>query len=137
MIMEMLPDMPECIDLVQAWAPKSYPEHFAESAIADRDLAIAAWPHAPARFRRPFERAIEAMDQTVLTCVARCGRAIDDDNETRLRTVSAKGAGTLQRFVERASAIINGDEASLDQGEIDGLLADQRSKQDITSPQSP
>ncbi len=122
MLLEMLPDMPECLEDVQEWAPKSYPQHFADSAIADRELAIEAWPLSPIRYRQPFERTVQAMDQTVLACVDRCERAITEANETRLRAVSAKGAFTLQRFVERASAIINGDEASLDQHEIDALI---------------
>ena len=42
MLLEMLPDLPDCLEDVQAWRPKSYAEHFTASAVADRELAILA-----------------------------------------------------------------------------------------------
>ena len=42
MLLEMVPDMPEIMDEVKAWKPKAYVDHFRDSTIADRDLAIEA-----------------------------------------------------------------------------------------------
>src|ERR1700704_1240062 len=46
MLLEMLPDCPECIDDFLAWRPMSYREHFAASNFKGRELAIAAYEAA-------------------------------------------------------------------------------------------
>ena len=51
MTLEMIPYMPELLEEAQAWRPKGYREHFAESTIADKDLAVGAGPAAPERVR--------------------------------------------------------------------------------------
>src|SRR5262245_65241881 len=43
MLMELIPDAPECLEDCRAWEPKTYVQHFEGSSIADRDLAIAAY----------------------------------------------------------------------------------------------
>ena len=63
------------------------------------------------------------MNRTVAACVDRCEAAIAQENDVRLRDVATTGAGALQRFVDKASAIIHGHEVRLDQGEIDALIA--------------
>ena len=51
MLFDLVPDAPECLDDCRAWAPKSYQDHFRQSSIADRDLAIEAYDHAPPAYR--------------------------------------------------------------------------------------
>ena len=51
MLLEMIPDMPECAEDFLAWQPLSYAEHFTASNFKARDLAIEAYNTADARIR--------------------------------------------------------------------------------------
>ena len=42
MLLEMIPDMPECAEDFLGWQPLSYSEHFTASNFKARDLAIEA-----------------------------------------------------------------------------------------------
>src|ERR1700740_1106175 len=46
MLLEMIPDMPECAADFLSWRPLSYAEHFTASHFRARDLAIAAYDSA-------------------------------------------------------------------------------------------
>ena len=52
MLLEMIPDMPECAEDFLDWQPLSYREHFTASNFKARDLAIAAYDSADARHPR-------------------------------------------------------------------------------------
>ena len=43
MLLEMVPDMPECAEDFLTWTPLSYAEHFWASNFKARDLAIEAY----------------------------------------------------------------------------------------------
>ena len=47
MLIEMVADMPDMIEDVLAWEPKSYSQHFADSGFKDKNLAIEAYGAAP------------------------------------------------------------------------------------------
>src|SRR3569833_2650624 len=46
MLLEMVPDMPECAEDFLTWSPLSYDEHFTASNFKARDLAIEAYEKA-------------------------------------------------------------------------------------------
>ena len=46
MLLEMVPDMPECAEDFLGWQPLSYAEHFTASNFKARDLAIEAYESA-------------------------------------------------------------------------------------------
>src|ERR1700691_5254907 len=48
MLLEMIPDMPECSEDFLEWQPLSYSEHFTASNFKARDLAIEAYETADA-----------------------------------------------------------------------------------------
>src|SRR5499433_3080016 len=48
MLLEMIPDIPECAEDFLVWSPLSYAEHFTASNFAARDLAISAYESASA-----------------------------------------------------------------------------------------
>ncbi len=122
MLLEMLPDIPECLEDARAWRPKSYVEHFADSSVADRELAILVYLHAPECYRLPFEQAVVAMNEIVTTCLGECETALSGDQDERLRDVVAGGSAALQHLIDRASAMIHGREVTLEQAEIDALI---------------
>src|ERR1700680_1844608 len=55
MLLEMVPDMPECAEDFLDWHPLSYGEDFTASNFKARDLAIAAYDSADARIRTEFD----------------------------------------------------------------------------------
>ncbi len=65
MLLEMVPDMPDMFEVVKAWQPKSYKDHFKDSTIADKDLAIEAYDHVPGIYREPFEQTIEQINSMI------------------------------------------------------------------------
>src|SRR6202041_4175970 len=60
MLLEMIPDMPECADDFLGWQPLSYREHFTASNFGARDLAIEAYDSADARIRSEFDAITSA-----------------------------------------------------------------------------
>src|SRR6202453_1777795 len=54
MLLEMVPDMPECAEDFLGWQPLSYSEHFTASNFKARDLAIEAYEAADAGIRAEF-----------------------------------------------------------------------------------
>src|SRR3979411_3399265 len=61
MLLEMVPDMPECAEDFLAWQPLSYGEHFTASHFKARDLAIEAYESADANVRAEFDNITAAM----------------------------------------------------------------------------
>ena len=55
MLLEMIPDMPECADDFLIWRPLTYTEHFVASNFKARDLAIEAYESADAIIRAEFD----------------------------------------------------------------------------------
>src|ERR1700741_3830181 len=55
MLLEMVPDMPECAEDFLSWQPLSYAEHFTASNFKARDLAIEAYNTADVRVRKEFD----------------------------------------------------------------------------------
>jgi hypothetical protein len=123
MLLEMVPDMPDMIEDCKEWAPKSYQDHFRDSAFSDKELAIEAYDHVPARFRRPFEETIEHMNAIVFRANEQLDALIAEGNEDLLRETASTVTLSLQRFTDVASGIIHGSAKTMSQDEIDAALA--------------
>src|SRR3954465_6650600 len=68
MLLEMIPDMPDCAADFLRWRPLSYREHFAASSFRARELAIVAYDSADPALRSEFDRLTGAMT-SILTAV--------------------------------------------------------------------
>jgi hypothetical protein len=105
MLLEMIPDMPECAEDFLIWQPMSYAEHFTASHFKARDLAIAAYESADAHIRAEFDSLTKAMT-SILSAV---GEALGAAQEDRIRSRLAEQAiGWVKPLVMQAGAIING-----------------------------
>jgi hypothetical protein len=51
MALDLIPDMPDCLQDAREWLPKSYEEHFADSQFSDTTLAIEADAIAPSKYK--------------------------------------------------------------------------------------
>jgi hypothetical protein len=70
MLLEMIPDIPECATDFLEWHPLSYAEHFIASNFRARDLAIEAYESADPELRSEFDHMTDTMTN-ILTAVSR------------------------------------------------------------------
>ena len=112
MLLEMVPDMPECAEDFLGWRPLSYAEHFTASNFKARDLAIEAYNSADANIRAEFDNITSAMT-SILTAVSEAmGEARQDKTRARL---AEQATGWVKPLVALAGGVINGDtEADVD-----------------------
>src|SRR5258707_3303592 len=68
MLLEMIPDIPDCAQDFLEWYPLSYAEHFTLSNFKARDLAIEAYEKADAKTRAEFDNITSTMT-SILTAV--------------------------------------------------------------------
>lgn len=122
MLLELVPDAPECLEDCRAWQPISYVEHFEASSIADRDLAIEAYAFSPPEFRANFDRLTAEMHRIIAGALASVEVATAQGDEERVRRVIELAVGALKTMVDHASATIHGDAQIMDQASIDGLM---------------
>ena len=112
MLLEMIPDLPECAEDFLTWCPLSYCEHFMASNFKARDLAISAYESADPDIRAEFEQITDTMT-SILTAV---GTAMREANQDKTRAKLAQQAiGWLKPLVSAAGGVINGgSEADVD-----------------------
>ena len=112
MLLEMIPDMPECAQDFLLWYPLSYREHFMASHFKARDLAIEAYDFADEHIRVEFDNITGAMT-SILTAVGAAMREVRQD-KTRAR-LAEQATGWVKPLVALAGGIINGGaEADVD-----------------------
>ena len=105
MLLEMIPDMPECAEDFLGWQPLSYCEHFTASNFKARDLAIEAYDSADQSIRAEFESLTTAMT-SILTAVGAAMREAKQD-KTRA-TLAEQATAWVKPLVAQAGGVING-----------------------------
>ena len=105
MLLEMIPDMPECAEDFLGWQPLSYREHFTASNFKARDLAISTYDSADAGIRAEFDNLTAAMT-SILTAVGAAMREVHED-KARAR-LAEEATGWVKPLVTLAGGIING-----------------------------
>jgi hypothetical protein len=109
MLLEMIPDMPECAEDFLQWRPLSYAEHFTASNFKARDLAISAYEAADPAIRGEFEHITCTMT-SILSAVGAAMREAQQD-KTRAR-LAEQATGWVKPLVAAAGGIINGGSES-------------------------
>lgn len=127
MILDILADCPECFEDARNWRPKSYQQHFADSGLSDRELAIEAYDHAPHKYRHRFDRIVEHMDNLVLFAVRRLEAPVASHDTAMIQRIAGAVARRMQELVAMASAVIHGNVATSAQDDVDVLMGGQRS----------
>src|SRR5262249_31149346 len=105
MLLEMIPDMPECAEDFLTWSPLSYAEHFTASNFKARDLAISAYETADPEIRAEFDQMTETMTSILREVGAAMRGAIQDSTKTKL---AEQAIGWLKPLVAAAGGVING-----------------------------
>jgi hypothetical protein len=112
MLLEMIPDMPECATDFLEWRPLSYAEHFIASNFKARDLAIEAYETADPEIRAEFDHMTETMTN-ILTAVSQAMREVEQDS-TRAK-LAVQALSWLKELVQATGGVINaGNEANVD-----------------------
>ena len=122
MLLELVPDAPECLEDCRAWQPMNYKDHFQASSIADRDLAIEAYDFSPPEFRATFDRLTVEMHRVIAGALTSVESAIAQGDEERARRIVDLSVKALKTMVDHASSTIHGDVQIMDQAAIDGLM---------------
>src|ERR1700759_1631151 len=105
MLLEVIPDMPDCGEDFLTWQPLSYRQHFASSNFRGRELAVAAYDSADPAIRGEFDNITAAMT-SILTAV---GAAMRQPRQDRTRaTLAQQATGWVKPLVTLAGGIING-----------------------------
>lgn len=115
MLLEMIPDMPDCAEDFLGWQPLSYCEHFKASNFKARELAIAAYDSADHDLRAEFDNLTATMT-SILVAVGDAMRQVRHDR-TRA-TLAEEATNWVKPLVTLAGGIING------RAEPDGSGAD-------------
>jgi hypothetical protein len=106
MLLEMIPDMPDCVADFLSWRPLSYREHFAASSFRARELAINAYESADPALRGELDNLTGAMT-SILTAVGVAMRKASH-HKTRA-TLAMQATGWVKPLVTLAGGIIIGN----------------------------
>jgi hypothetical protein len=116
MLLEMVPDMPECASDFLEWSPLSYAEHFTASNFRARDLAIEAYEMADAKIRAEFDQLTDNMTR-ILTEVGSAMRQVQQDKS---RVALAEQAIVwVKPLVMLTAGVINGAA----EADVDSIMA--------------
>jgi hypothetical protein len=113
MLLELIPDMPDCYELFLEWQPLSYAEHFIKSNFKARDLAISSYESARPEVRAEFDTVVATMT-SILVAVGDGMREVHQD-KTRAK-LAEQAADWVKPLVGVAGGVINGrdHESSVD-----------------------
>jgi hypothetical protein len=115
MLLEMIPDIPECAEDFLLWHPLSYAEHFTASNFSARDLAISAYEEADVGVRAEFDNVTGTMT-AILVAVHEAMRETQQD-ATRAK-LAEQAIGWVRPLVAAAGGIINGGS----EGDVDYIM---------------
>ena len=116
MLLEMVPDMPECAEDFLTWTPLSYAEHFWASNFKARDLAIEAYECADPKVSADFDKLTSTMT-SILTAVGSAMRQATQD-KTRAK-LAEQATGWVKPLVMQAGGVING----VAEDDVDDIMA--------------
>lgn len=115
MLLEMIRDIPECLDDFLLWTPISYQDHFRASRLKTRDLAIMAYETAHPAVRGEFDDITAAMT-AILKTVAATLRSVEYGGDRAL--LAERTVACLKPLMTLAGAVINGSAVA----DIDAIL---------------
>lgn len=128
MLFEMIPDMPDIMEDIEAWAPKSYPDHFSDSAFKDKALAIKAYQVSPEK--EIFDSIVDSLNAAIAESVETIRQSILENNPEKLAfecstciTDMQEGFSALNKVIHSENANTSAEDTELwSQDEIDEIL---------------
>ena len=111
MLLEMLPQLPDCALDFYAWEPMTYSEHFAASRLRERNTTISAYQHADPKFREGLDTLANTMTAILTATRDAMQSGLSEEDTDR---VTRRAVEWLKPLVARAGAVINGFDGALD-----------------------
>jgi hypothetical protein len=131
MLLELLPEMPDCAEEVADWAPMAYDDYFRTSHFRERDLAIDAYRAADPAIRADFEAAVTHLDCAMAEALALVdghdptdpisGHKIRDYVRDHLKPLISQVGGIINGPTMAKSQVVDAD-ASEAQAAVDELF---------------
>lgn len=122
MLLDMIADMPDCLEDILEWQAISYQEHFEHSVFQDKDLAIEAYVHSPDKYKLPFEQCVAEMDELLLGTITDAENAIKAGDYDTVKLLVSDYSPKMEKLIEQCSAIINSKETTTQQDVIDDFF---------------
>jgi len=104
MALEMAADIPECLDDLKAWRPKSYADHFAQSRFTNRGVVIDLYRVAQPALRREVDRLSETINGLLIEAIeAATDNAAVARRAAAVRPLMAELADLINGTTEKAA----------------------------------
>ncbi len=108
MLFEMLPDMPDCLEDVEAWQPKSYVDHFQDSCFQGKALAITAYRHTKPSLRAHFESICAELDERILDAAIKARQLHEQGLESQFRELCLNAHAGFSPLLDQLNGAIHG-----------------------------
>ncbi len=108
MMIEMAADMPESFEFTEDWHPMAYGDHFAQSNLGDKDLAIEAYEQSPEDVRTRFDGTTRELEDHLVDGLRKAGAALHDARHGAFHTSCRDLAADARTYIDELSAIIHG-----------------------------
>ena len=108
MMIDMLPDMPDCLEDVEDWSPKSYADHFRDSCFQAKDLAIMAYDQAAPHVQAHFEYVCNRLDARISSLTVQARQYLDCGDMDRFRLLCEESGHKFAPLLDELNAIIHG-----------------------------
>ncbi len=122
MLLEMLPDMPDCAEDVLDWTPLDYVGHFERSSFADKQLAIEAYAAVEKPVRAHLETIIAAIDEAV----ADIQGLLREGGAAACSEAARRAADEIKPLIAAANGVIHSGAEAADsddvQADVDALF---------------
>jgi hypothetical protein len=106
MVLEMVAGLPECLDDLRAWRPKTYTEHFATSRFANREAVIRAYEAADPAVRAALDEASATLNAVL---VETRSVVLEHLATPAAGALAQRGLQWLKPLIARTAAVINGN----------------------------
>lgn len=123
MLLEMIPDMPDMIEELEGWEPKSYIVHFADSNLSEKEIAIEAYNICPQHVKIPFDLLVARLNELITKCLKDAQLYYSEGKESDMIKIVTGNLVEMKRMWSGLNAIIHSDNTTEDQTSIDELLA--------------
>lgn len=108
MLAELVVDMPDMLEDFKEWSPKHYKDHFRESGVADRELAIEAYDVAPREYRDPFDSTVIKLNKQITILQKKLEQDKENLSDHEKNEFLSAKCQLIRGLIDRAGGVING-----------------------------
>jgi len=121
MALEMAHEMPECLDDLRQWRPRTYAQHFEASRFHNREAVLQGYLGAEPSLRSALDNCSATLNRRL---GGLCELMVQENASMRASTTVHRALRMLRPQVARISAIINGasSKQAITQAMIDAMF---------------